>query len=184
MERDAFTAGVEPGGLNSTNEIKILCCYLISEMQRPVPHDLLVEALTVSGLVNYFEVASAISELLFHGNLIQEEAGYIVSDSGKQISDTLSRDLPLSVKEKSISELKDLMSYFSKSEQIDVQILDYEYGFKVVCVLNDDVIGEIFSTTLYVPDRETAVTDRKHFIDNSEKLYRNTLYSLTGKTLD
>ena len=63
MERDAFTAGVEPGGLNSTNEIKILCCYLISEMQRPVPHDLLVEALTVSGLVNYFEVASAISEL-------------------------------------------------------------------------------------------------------------------------
>ena len=180
MDRDAFTAGVEPGGLNSTNEIKILCCFLVDQMKKAVPHDLLVEALTVSGLVNYFEVASAISELLVHGNLVQDEAGYVLSDSGKQISRTLGGDLPVTVREKAQSELQDLMNYYSKSEQIEVQILDYEYGYKVVCVLNDAVIGEIFSTTIYVPDRKTAVLVRNNFIDNSEKVYREMLHTLTG----
>ena len=76
MEVDAFTAGVEPGGLNSTRDIKILCCYLLNYVNQPVQHEQLVEALTVTGLVNYFEVASAISELLMMGNVIQDENGY------------------------------------------------------------------------------------------------------------
>ena len=117
MEMDAFTAGVEPGGLNSTKDIKILCCYLLNYVNKPVQHEQLVEALTVSGLVNYFEVASAISELLLLGNIIQDENGYTISRSGIEIANTLGSDLPLSVREKASLELKDLIDYESKSNR-------------------------------------------------------------------
>jgi len=32
---DAFTAGVEPGGLTSTQEIRILLCYMLIPWDKP-----------------------------------------------------------------------------------------------------------------------------------------------------
>ena len=183
MEVDAFTAGVEPGGLNSTRDIKILCCYLLNYVNQPVQHEQLVEALTVTGLVNYFEVASAISELLMMGNVIQDENGYSLSPSGVEISNTLGQDLPLSVREKASLELKDLIDYESKSKQIDVRIDEIDGFFKVICTLKDDYSVELYSVSLTVPDRKTAISIRRNFISQSEGLYRITTEILTGETL-
>ena len=184
MEIDAFTAGVEPGGLNSTKDIKILCCYLLSLVKKTVTHEQLVEALTVSGLVNYFEVAGAISELLMMGNLIQDEDGYSLSASGLAIANTLGNDLPLSVREKAYSELNDLIEYDAKSKQISVDIEEHSNYFKVYCTLNDDYAGEIYSTSITVPDRKTANTVRRNFIIHSEELFRITAETLVGESLN
>lgn len=182
MEMDAFTAGVEPGGLNSTKDIKILCCLLLNCVNQPVQHEQLVEALTVSGLVNYFEVASAISELLLMGNIVQDENGYAISQSGIEIANTLGNDLPLSVREKAFLELKDLIDYESKSKQINVQIDEADGFYKVTCVLKDDYSGELYSTSLTVPDRKTAISIRRNFVSHSEELYRITTEILIGET--
>ena len=182
MELDAFTAGVEPGGLNSTKDIKILCCYLLNYVNRPVQHEQLVEALTVTGLVNYFEVASAISELLLMGNIVQDEAGYSISPSGIEIASTLGNDLPLSVREKAALELKDLIDYEAKSKQINVDIDELNGFFKVTCTLKDDYSGEIYSTSLTVPDRKSAISIRRNFISHSEELYRITTETLIGES--
>ncbi len=37
MAGNAFTAGVKPGGLNSSTEIRILLCYLIKNAASPSP---------------------------------------------------------------------------------------------------------------------------------------------------
>ncbi len=34
---DAFTAGVRPGGLTSSTEIRLLLCYLVKKMPDPLP---------------------------------------------------------------------------------------------------------------------------------------------------
>ena len=36
MQNDAFTAGVEPGGLQSKDEIRILLCYLLTSVGVPL----------------------------------------------------------------------------------------------------------------------------------------------------
>ena len=37
MAYDAFTGGVEPGGLRSKDEIRILLCYLLASVPAPFP---------------------------------------------------------------------------------------------------------------------------------------------------
>jgi len=182
MEVDAFTAGVEPGGLNSTRDIKILCCYLLHYVNQPVRHEQLVEALTVTGLVNYFEVASAISELLMLGNIVQDENGYSLTASGLEISNALGNDLPLSVREKASLELKDFIDFESKSKQIDVQIDEVDNFYKVTCTLKDDYSIDLYSISLTVPDRKTAILIRRNFISKSEELYKITTENLIGET--
>ena len=86
MPNDAFTEGIVPGGLTSHSEVKILCCYLLNIQNRPVPQDVLVSAVSKDGLVNYFELVSALTELTDSGQIILEDGCYRVSDSGRHIN--------------------------------------------------------------------------------------------------
>ena len=50
-ERDAFTAGVRPGGLTSSTEIRLLLCYLVQH-SGPITREQLETALLDAQLVN------------------------------------------------------------------------------------------------------------------------------------
>ena len=51
---DAFTAGVRPGGLTSSTEIRLLLCYLVKNAG-PIARQEIENALMEEALVNYFE---------------------------------------------------------------------------------------------------------------------------------
>ena len=67
MANNAFTAGVKPGGLNNSAEIRILLCYLIQNVPEPLSQEEIERALLGEELVNYFELASALSQLCDRG---------------------------------------------------------------------------------------------------------------------
>ena len=50
---DAFTAGVRPGGLTSSTEIRLLLCYLVKNAG-PIARQEIENALMEEALVNYF----------------------------------------------------------------------------------------------------------------------------------
>ena len=52
---DVFRGGVEPGGLTADFEIKMLICYLLSVLDKPIPVSILLETFVKEGIGNYFE---------------------------------------------------------------------------------------------------------------------------------
>ena len=62
-EFDAFSQGVEPGGLRSKTQIKLLINYLVENIKEPINTSVIIEALQLHGLANYFEVTQAIDDL-------------------------------------------------------------------------------------------------------------------------
>ena len=79
MAGNAFTAGVKPGGLTTSTEIRILLCYLIQHAGTPLSQGELETALLGEELVNYFELASNLSNLLEQG-FVREENGCCFSE--------------------------------------------------------------------------------------------------------
>ena len=69
---EGFRAGVEPGGLTTDYEIKMLICYVLSELGRPMPISAMIETFVGEGLANYFETASAASGLVKSGHIAIE----------------------------------------------------------------------------------------------------------------
>ena len=63
MFSDAMSAGVNPGGLQSRTEIRVLICYVLQYSSAPLPLDKLKERLHFEGIANYFETSYAISDL-------------------------------------------------------------------------------------------------------------------------
>lgn len=67
LEYDAFDEGIEPGGLRSRNEIKVLVCYLLKSIEQPISKQLINEILQENSLANYFEINQAVSDLVRAG---------------------------------------------------------------------------------------------------------------------
>ena len=83
MAGNAFTAGVKPGGLNSSTEIRILLCYLIKNAASPLTGEELEAALLNEALVNYFEFAACLSDLCEQGLVEKREDGYHILPKGR-----------------------------------------------------------------------------------------------------
>ena len=121
-----------------------------------------------------------------------ERSEVLSNESEAFVSETFSGSLPgfltaffggRKITEEEAKELKDLIDYESKSKQIDVRIDEIDGFFKVICTLKDDYSVELYSVSLTVPDRKTAISIRRNFISQSEELYRITTEILTGETL-
>ena len=183
MPNDAFIEGIVPGGLTSHSEVKILCCYLINMQKQPVSHDVLVSAVSKDGLVNYFELVSALTELTDSGQIILEDGCYRIAESGRQIASMLSGDLPFSVRSKAGDSLRYLVEHERKSHDNKVEIKRTETGYEVICSISDSTDDPLYSLSVYVPSLKAANIVRDNFIDKAEQLLRNDLSLLTGEDL-
>ena len=94
MDFDAFTGGVEPGGLRNKSDICILICYLINSANRPLKKEDIVSVIVNNGLANYFETNDAMYDLLQSGNIAEFENTkdyYILTGRGKMIANPSKR---------------------------------------------------------------------------------------------
>ena len=69
---DAFSAGVEPGGLRNRNEIKVLIAFLLKNTERGLSRRQLMEVIQREGLANYFEASQALESLIEGGSVEPE----------------------------------------------------------------------------------------------------------------
>ena len=72
-EFDAFSEGVEPGGLRNRMQIKVLITFMVSRIKEPIRDTMLIDALQTHGLANYFETTQALDELLENGILVMAD---------------------------------------------------------------------------------------------------------------
>jgi hypothetical protein len=97
MNFDALTGGVEPGGLRTKSDIRILICYLLTSIKAPLAKDDLISIAVDNGLANYFELVGAISEMAEKGIItISGDNGEFCSatDTAFMISKQLDAELP------------------------------------------------------------------------------------------
>lgn len=179
MQDKAFTAGVVPGGLTTSKEIKILICYLLWATKEPVSPSLIVLALSEEGLVNYFECADALSDLLEAENIIISDESCVLSEAGRDIAENLSSAIPLTVRERAVRLIKEYMVVQKNRNQHKTEIIQTEDGYLVRCRLSDGSL-DLFSLELYAPNRRYAQNVQRNFIINGEEFIRTTLEKLTS----
>lgn len=182
MEYDAFTAGVEPGGLISSKEIKLLVCYLLASVDQPLARPHLLELLQYEGLANYFEVGQAVEELYRQGNIALEDEQaetFRITETGREIARTLETALPYSVRQKAVRAATRLLAQLKRERENRVQIEKTEGGYSVVCTsLDNDRV--LMSVRLLVPDLLQAQAVKQQFSEDPLRVYGGVIALLTG----
>ncbi len=182
MERNAFTGGVEPGGLWNKNDIRILLCYILSSVNAPLDRESISQIVQGKALANYFEVGDALDALLKQGNAVQDSQGlYTVTPAGREIAQSLDATLPLSVRDKALEAAMRLMAEAKARRENRVEIKETDRGFQVTCHISGGAL-DLMSVSLYVPDRAQAHLAERNFYRDPEGVYKLLLSSLTGDT--
>lgn len=178
---DVFTAGVQPGGLNTSQEIKILLCYMLRTVNCAMPRDEVVDIIVGGGMANYFDTEDAIEELLRLQHLLTDDERNIATTvTGNEIGDSLSMRIPYTLRERSVAAALQLLKR-KKTEQdnkVDIRRLE-DGGCEVTCSILDQ--GKpLLSVAIRVADEHQAAQIKEHFLTDPSYLYRANLAVLIG----
>ena len=182
MEKDAVSAGVsEIGGLFSSAEVRILICYILSSIDEPVPGRMLGDVLHYEGIANFFEVNDSIASLCKSGQLTlfnENEDTYVITESGRNVAQTLKSSLPFSVRERAFSATLKMVSRFKNAKETDIKISREGDKTFITCSAIDN--NEPFmSVKLLVTDEEQAIFIKEKFLNNPSGIYSEIIDLLT-----
>ncbi len=181
MEHDAFTNGVEPGGLLNTREIRLLVCYMLNSVDEPMTREAVVQIIFAEGMANFFEAEAAIDELVRLGNLTEDENGYLsLTPTGKEASQTLTSRIPLTLRERSAEAAVRLLTRQRRERENRVEIVKLDAGVAVTCSI-DRSDNPMMSFTLRVADEAQADLIRERFLDDPVTVYRLLIGLLSGE---
>jgi len=180
-EFNAFTGGVEPGGLRSQNDIRILICYLLTSVNAPLSAEDIAKILQEKALANYFEIGDALSSLCIKKNIRQNENGdYEILPPGREIARELDTVLPLSVRDKTLESAVALLSRARNEWENRVEIDEQPRGGYQVTLHISGGNFDMMRLTLQVPDKKQAKLVKENFHRDPLRIYSLLLAALTG----
>lgn len=180
MSQDAFTGGVDPGGLWTKNDVRILICYVLASVDAPLTEEDLSGVIQGRALANYFETAEALAALTELGHVEKGRLGYTVTATGRQVAQDLDSGLPLAVRDKALETALTLLARGRSKREHRVEVAEEESGCRVTCHISGGEGLELMSVSLYVPDKRQAKLVEERFYEAPNLLYRRVLATLTG----
>ena len=182
MGFDAFTGGIEPGGLRRQSDIRLLICYLLASIGAPLSKSDIVTILQENGLANYFEAADALSELLAKGNAdtVPGQPNFCTAnDLTREIAESLDSTLPPAVRNRAVDAALNLLARAQRESQNKVEIHKSGDGYQVICHISGGDT-DLMSFTLFVPDQYQARMVKRNFHRDPQFVYQVLLSLVTG----
>ncbi len=176
-EFDAFTEGIEPGGLRSRTHIKILITFMVNKIKEPLKDTLVIEALQIHGLANYFEVSQALDELIDNGILSTADGFVYITPKGALSVDELSQEIPKSVKETAVADALNLQLLEKRESENTVDIKKTEKGYFVTFRVTHKG-DNLMELTVYAADYEQAEQLKHNFLKDPSHVYSTVVTSL------
>lgn len=181
MENNAASAGVTHGGLFNTAEIKILICYILNAINEPVPVNMLGNVLHYEGIANAFEVSDAVISLAESGQIKQHDSAedtYIITQSGRNVAETLQTSLSYTVKNRAYIATLKMISNFKNAKETDFSITKDDNHTYITCSALDGGLP-FLSVKLMVADESQANCIKEKFLNNPSEIYSGIIDLLT-----
>ena len=165
---DAFTAGVKNGGLRSVTSINMLVCYIVAT----------IGAVDEGMIANHFETADAISRLKKNGVIKENGDGTLkLLDSNTNAIELIERDLPLTVREKSIKICQTIIAREAYQRENKVEIAENGKGYTVKLKISDKDT-DFLSLELFAATKEQAELIKNNFVADPIKVYNTLIDSI------
>lgn len=180
MESEIFRAGTRPGAPATVDEIKMLLCYILSNVEEDMSFEQLYDALSEDNLVNYFELVRVVDQLAELEHIREGEAGrYAATDIGREAAAQFERTLPLSVREKGVAAAQKALRRSRRLEEVSVLRTPCEGGFRLELSIPDGG-GRLLSMELFCPTKEDCDLIHRRFLNAPLTIYKGIMALLTG----
>lgn len=171
--------------LTDTYAIKILVCYFLKQINRPITPDQLTQIATEDGLINYFIFTEAIKQLLEAKTLILEERGgeqyYVLTDMARFGADDFKTMVPKGLRDKILVSGLKFFAKLKNENDVRISCTEQQKGWSVNVLCTDGGLT-LMDLKLYAPDREQAELLGEKIMLNPADFYGRVLdYALENE---
>lgn len=163
----------EPGSIKDYNDVKLLALFILDQLKISIPRQALLDTMTAEALANFFDAASAVSDLLSLGlieeSLEEEKALLSLTPEGLETLHTLSKKLKYSVRERALKAAHSALRQQSLREYVVAEYYTVKNGFLVDLAFFERE-DEPFSLRLTVPSQDMAADICNRFREHAPDL--------------
>ena len=164
------------GFIHDMMDVKVLILYVAARSNYPMTAQELSELCYQDECLSYFDVCTAIPEMVQSGHLQQVEGEkYEITEKGRQDGELTADSIAFTVKQRAEDAVAKFNRQLRRSSFVKTQVIAREAGDYSVIMSLDDEQGNLMTLELMAPDRRQAVRLSKLFEQRAEDVYNLTM---------
>ena len=167
------------GFIHDMLDVKVLILFVMARVNYPVNTQQIYELCYQDDSLSYFDVCTAIPEMVKSGHLKELEAEcYEITEKGRADGSLTEDSIAFTVKQRADNAVARFNRQIRRSSFVKTQIIPRDSGdFSVIMAL-DDEMGNLMTLELVAPNQRQAVRLGKLFERKAEAVYNLTMAEL------
>lgn len=167
------------GFIHDMLDVKVLILFVMARVGYPVSSQQIYELCYQDDCLSYFDVCTAIPELVKSGHLKELEGEqFEITDKGRADGGLTENSVAYSVRCRAENAVARFNRQIRKSSFVKTQVLPRDGGDFSVILSLDDEQGNLMTLTLMAPDQRQAVRLGKFFEKKADLIYNMTMAEL------
>ena len=173
------------GFIHDMMDVKVLILFVMARSGYPMTCQEIYELCYQDDCLSYFDVCTAIPELVRSGHLkALEDEKYEITEKGKADGALTEDSIAFTVKQRAENAVARFNRQMRRSSFVKTQVIPRESGdFSVIMAL-DDEMGNLMTLELVAPDQRQAVRLSRLFEKKAENVYNLTMAELLDEEDD
>ena len=173
------------GYIHDMLDVKVLILFVTARSQYPMTVQEIYELCYQDECLSYFDVCTAIPEMVTSGHLQETESGkYEITEKGRETGSLTEDSIAFTVKQLAENAVARFNRNIRRSSFVKTQVSPRESGdYSVVTSLNDEA-GNLMTLELFAPDQSQAVRLSKLFEKKAENIYNLVMMELLDNSFE
>ena len=167
------------GYIHDMMDVKVLILWVMAHADYPLTMQEIYELCYQDDCLSYFDVCTAVPELITSGHLQEEANGkYVITEKGRKDCELTVDSIAFTVKQRAENAVAQYNRKIRRSSFVKTQVTSRENGDYSAMMSLDDEKGNIMTLELMAPDKRQAVRFSKLFERKAEELYSLMMMAL------
>ena len=167
------------GFIHDMMDVKVLILYVAARSNYSMTVQEIYELCYQDECLSYFDVCTAVPEMVTSGHLKEVEEGrYVITDKGRQDGELTADSIAYTVKQRAENAVNRFNRQLRRSSFVKTRVIPREGGDCSVIMSLDDEVGNLMTLELMAPDQRQAVRLSRLFERKAEQLYSVTMAQL------
>ncbi len=167
------------GFIHDMMDVKVLVLYVAARSQYPMTVQELYEVSFQDDCLSYFDVCTAVPELVKSGHLEELEGEkYVITEKGRHDGELTADSIAYSVKQRAEDAVAAFNRQLRRKSFVKTEIITAEDGSISVRLILDDEMGNLMRMELMAPDQRQALRLSRLMEMKAEEVYNLTMMEL------
>ena len=160
------------GFIHDMLDVKVLILFVTTRSNYALTSQEIYELCYQDDCLSYFDVCTAIPEMVKSGHLHEPEEGkYEITAKGKEAGQLTEDSIAFTVKQKAETAVQRYNRHLRRSSFVKTQVVNREDGGSVAIMSLSDEVGPLMTLELNTPDSRNASRLARLFEDKAENVY-------------